>query len=71
MPGVLRPYTLTDVLGTLNAQNQAAQQGVTQVNAVGSFAEADETVPASDSATATHAAPNGWDAGIWGATQWQ
>lgn len=70
MPGVLRPYTLSDVLGTLNAQNQDAQQGAVVVDGIGTFAEADETAAAADSATATHAAVPGWDGGQWGATQW-
>lgn len=71
MPGVLRPYTLNDVLGTLNAQNQAVSQGATIVDGIGTFAEADEAVTAADSATATHLAVPGWDGGIWGGTQWQ
>jgi hypothetical protein len=69
MPGVLRPYTLADVLGAMNSQVQGAQQ-TELLSGVGSFAEADETVVLADSATGGHAAPAAWDAGVWGATQW-
>ena len=70
MPGVLRPYTLEDVLGAMNNQIQSAQQAEL-ISGVGSFAEADETLTLADSATGAHSAPAGWDAGIWGATSWQ
>lgn len=70
MPGVLRPYTLVDVLGAMNSQVQGAQQ-TELLSGVGSFAEADETVTMADSATIAHSAPAGWDAGVWGATSWQ
>jgi hypothetical protein len=66
---VLRPYTLADVLGTLNQQNTAAVQAV--VSGIGAFAEDDETIPTSDGAFITAAAPAGWDQGQWGATLWQ
>lgn len=67
MPGVVRPYTLADVIGTINAQQNQQDE---MINLVGSFAEADETAPASDSAFGTAAVPTAWDAGVWGATQW-
>lgn len=70
MPGVIRPYTLADVLGTINSQ-ATASNALTTATGVGFFSEADETVPLADSATATAAAPAGWDAGVWGATLWQ
>lgn len=72
MPGVIRPYTLTDVLQTMNqAQiNQGASTGASSVQ-FGDIAETDETVTAvADSATATHSAPPGWDAGYWGSVAW-
>ena len=68
MPGVYRPYTLTDVLGTI--QQQAIGDTGTSVSGVGYFAEADETVPAGDSATATVQPPATWDNGTWGAFSW-
>lgn len=72
MPGVIRPYTLTDVLQTMN-QNQINQGATVGANSVqfGVIGEADETVTAvSDSATATHSAAPGWDAGFWGSVAW-
>lgn len=75
MPGVIRPYTLTDVLATINqsAQNANANTGLS-ATVYSVIAEADESVLATsiaDSATTTAAAPTGWDQGQWGATQWQ
>lgn len=71
MPGVLRPYTLADVLATINQQSTATSATSGSVTGVGFFEEADEAVPVADSATATASAPAGWDAGVWGATLWQ
>jgi hypothetical protein len=73
MPGVIRPYTLTDVLATIN-QNQGGQNATTGNSATsfGVIAEVDDTVtPLGDSATAAHSPPPGWDSGFWGATGWQ
>lgn len=71
MAGVLRPYTLADVLGTINLAATANVAASGSVTGVGFFSEADETLPLTDSATATAAAPAAWDAGVWGATLWQ
>lgn len=75
MPGVIRPYTLTDVLATIN---QAAQGGSVTTGLSSTvfsvIAEADESVPSTsmaDAATTSAAVPTGWDQGQWGATQWQ
>lgn len=73
MPGVIRPYTLTDVLQTMN-QNQMNQGATTGANLaqLGVIAEADETVvPTADSAAATHSPNAGWDTTYWGAVSWQ
>lgn len=73
MPGVIRPYNLTDVLNTLN-QNQINQSATTGANSTtfGVIAEVDDAVtPTGDTGTATHSAPAGWDAGQWGSTSWQ
>ena len=66
--GVLRPYTLADVLGTMNQQTTQAGQ---QIVGLGAFAEADETVTTADAAFITTATPAGWDQSQWQATQWQ
>jgi hypothetical protein len=68
MPGVFRPYSLSDVLGAI--QQQAIGATDTSVSGVGYFAEADESVPLADSATATAQVPTTWDNGTWGAFSW-
>jgi len=68
MPGVFRPYTLSDVLGTI--QQQALGNTDTAVSGVGAFAEADETAALADSATLTAGANPAWDGGTWGAVTW-
>lgn len=70
--GVFRPYTLADVLGTMNQQitdMSGAQQAVT---GFGTFAEADETLGAIDSATATLATASAatWENATWGTFTW-
>lgn len=75
MPGVIRPYTLTDVLSTINqsAQTGGATVGVSST-VFAAIAETDESIPATsmaDSATTTAATPAGWEQGVWGGIQWQ
>lgn len=66
--GVNRPYTLVDVLGTLNQQNQ--QTAGDLVNGFGDFVQTAEQGTLADSATVTHSAPPGWDQSTWGACVW-
>ena len=68
MPGVFRPYTLTDVLGAL--QQQAQPDTDTSVSGVGFFAEADETVASADFATASGQQPGSWDNLDWSGFFW-
>lgn len=73
MPGVIRPYTLTDVLQTMN-QNQINQGASVGANSAqfGVIAEVDDNVtPLGDTAAATHSPSSGWDAGQWGSVTWQ
>lgn len=77
MPGVIRPYTLIDVLGAINGQSQASTDTTTGASATGFgvVAEADEQITATqitDAATTilVTAAP-GWDQEVWGAWAWQ
>lgn len=71
MSGVLRAYSLADVLGTLNSQSSGGASSATgTVTGVGFFSEADESVPMGDTVTAAAAVPAGWDGGVWGATVW-
>ena len=71
MPGVFRPYTLADILGSI--QQQAQGNTDTSVSGVGTFAEADENLTAlADSATAAvrPASLNTWDNTGWGQFSW-
>jgi hypothetical protein len=68
VPGVFRPSTLADVLGVI--QQQAIGNTDTSVSGVGAIAEADDTMAAADSATATAQALPAWDAGTWGGFSW-
>lgn len=77
MPGVLRPYTLIDLLGAINGQSSASSDTTTGASATGFgvVAEADESIPATsllDAATGlvVTAAP-GWGQEVWGAFAWQ
>lgn len=70
MPGVLRPYSLADVLGTLNTQSSASTATTGTITGVGFFAEADESMPMADTVTGSAAVPATWDHGVWGATVW-
>lgn len=67
MAGVLRPYSLADVLGTLNQQTTNTTDTVA---GLGTLAEADEGVPLADSATTTVQPVSAWDSGQWGALSW-
>jgi len=73
MPGVIRPYTLTDVLQTMN-QAQINSGATTGDNATlfGVISEVDDSVTAlADFGTAAHSPTAGWDAGYWGSVTWQ
>ena len=71
-PGVLRPYTLIDVLGALNGQSQAGTSTSTGASATafGQVGEANEQITAADSAFGTVRSAPGWDQGVWGAATW-
>lgn len=61
--GVYRPYTLSDVLGTLNQQSTATSSMIT---GLASFAQTAETAAVTDSVTAMAQANYVWDSGTWG-----
>jgi len=69
MPGVLRPYTLVDVIATLNQQN-GQNNGAQLINGLGDFAEVDESVTVTDGAFATANLNPGWDQGQWNSVLW-
>jgi len=68
VPGVFRPYTLVDVLGTINGQS--TQQTGDIINGLGSFAETDEQATVTDKAVATAQLNPTWDNGTWGTLIW-
>lgn len=73
MPGVLRPYTLVDVLSTIYNQNGVGSLGNTGTALtvpLSTVAEADEVATAADSAFAASQANLTWDQGVWSAGTW-
>ncbi len=69
MPGVFRPYTLVDILGTMNDQITNGNQ-VDTPNGLGDFAETEEVLPISDTMDTTVRANPTWDNGTWGTFTW-
>ena len=68
--GVFRPYSLVDVLGSINNQNSASAD--TSTSGVGALAEADEQTTWADSATTVvRTTLPTWDQEVWGASTWQ
>ena len=68
--GVFRPMNLIDVINTLNQQSTAVSGSI---GTLGVFAEDDETLGITDSATAvsTAVSAQGWDNGQnWGNFTW-
>jgi hypothetical protein len=70
MPGVFRPYTVSDIIGSLADQIGAAASGNTTATGTGHFTEADEALGVTGTATVTAQANPGWDAGQWGQFTW-
>lgn len=72
MPGVLRPYSLVDVLNTINNQNgMGSTSPTTLTTPLSTVAEADETATATDTAFATSQTGGTlWDQGVWSASSW-
>lgn len=70
MPGVYRPYTFADIVGSLQDQIGAAGADSTSAG-TGYFLEADETIGVTDSATVTaQAAAGTWDSSAFGRFSW-
>lgn len=70
MPGVFRPYTLVDILGTLNQGVQQATQGDTIITGTSVIGEADENMALSDTVTGTVTTNQGWNQVTWGTVAW-
>lgn len=72
MPGVFRPYTLVDVLGTMNEQT-ADQIGNDIIDGLSDFAQTNEQFTFADTLTGTHRTTSTtefWDAVTWGTFTW-
>jgi hypothetical protein len=67
--GVFRPYSLVDVLGSINNQNSSSPD--TSISGVGALGEVDEQTTWADSASTflLTSAP-AWDQEVWGAVAW-
>ena len=67
--GVFRPYTLVDVLGSINNNNNATAD--TSTSGLGTIGEADEQTTWADSATTVlRTSVPGWDQEVWGGSDW-
>lgn len=70
MPGVFRPATFADVIGSMQDGIDAATNTNTSTSGTGYFAEDDETMTLADSATGTAQANPAWGAGVWSGFTW-
>ncbi len=71
MPGVFRPYSLVDVLGTMNDQStDQSQKDI--ITGLSVFDETAETFVPDDSMTTTHTAATNevWGSNTWGTFTW-
>jgi hypothetical protein len=68
MPGVFRPYTIVDVLGTINEQSVAAQGAI--VTGQGFFAQTNENFTSHDTMTTVVRTNPTYDNGTWGTLTW-
>jgi hypothetical protein len=72
MPGVVRPYTLVDVLSTIyNQTSTLSQQLNGTAGSIGIIGEADEPITSGDSAVSGVSSNLGWDQGSFNAVSWQ
>lgn len=72
MPGgINRPYTVSDIIGSLQGQIGAVTQGASTSAGTGFLAEDDETAGFADSVTATATAVTPeWGSALWGSLPW-
>lgn len=68
MPGTVRPYTLSDIIGQLNTQSAGDQGSIVPLQ--GFFSPTNETTTLSGTFTTSVQANPGWDAGRWGLVTW-
>jgi len=67
--GVLRPYSVADVIGSLSDGISSLAASSTGAG-TGYFLEADEALGITDSATVTAQANPAWGGGYWGQFTW-
>lgn len=73
MPGVMRNYSLTDVLQGIYSSATGLQQGVSTTTPGSTIAltgEADEQLNLSDSVVGLSAVSRGWNQDVWSAVGW-
>lgn len=73
MPGVMRNYTLTDVLQGIYSTATGLQQGVSTTSPGSTIAltgEVDEQMSMADSVVALSAVSRDWNQDIWGCIGW-
>lgn len=71
MPGVVRPYTLVDVLSTIyNQTGQLSQQINGTSGSIGIVGEVEDTSTSADASFGVVSSNLGWDQGGWNAVSW-
>lgn len=68
--GVIRPYTLVDILNTIYQVSSTPLDNGGVVITVGIVAEVDEVATTADLAFATTSTSLGWDQGVWNGFAW-
>jgi hypothetical protein len=74
MPGVVRPYTIVDVLQTIYSAATGNNAGVSNTNpssVISLVGEADEQMSLVDATTGVSEVNRGWGSGVWGEIGWQ
>lgn len=67
--GILRPYTLSDVLGSMSTSIGALSASSTAAG-TGFFTEADEVIGLTDMASLSTQGNPAWEAGQWSGFTW-
>lgn len=68
MPGTIRSYTLSDIIGQLNEQSTSFQGSIVPLQ--GFFNSTNENVGVTGTFTTTVGANPTWDNGTWGLFTW-
>lgn len=68
MAGLVRPYTLADIINQLNEQSTQQQGSIVPLQ--GFFSQTNENMALTDTVTTVVAANPVWDSGNWGLVTW-